>query len=365
MGSKKSKPSSRRVVKRKDGSPDMRHKKNREDAAKKLAAEQAAAKLARAEKRAAKKLAAEKEAARVLRKEKREAKRIEAAKEQKRQERAAKRKGKKTVAPEKPASKKKSDKPAKPKQPGYKARSKKIGAVNPAPKLKEIAKGLSKLRSPIYRLNSKIRKTKDRKILKELKAKRAQLEAQNSPGIEALKGQRKTVRTEIKKYDTYVAKRQEVLKQLAKVHRKRNKADEETDYDALEKLGYQEMKLLGDIYNLDKGMGIADEQDNPEEEKDEYDREDQEGGANYILDGDSPYPVWKAAKQLLSDLDSGEFKYYVIDGTRYSKDNEIQITADATSFWIDQKGIVGDSDGVINRFLNLETMTVKYKVINS
>lgn len=229
---------------------------------------------------------------------------------------------------------------------------------------KEIAsvkKELNKIRRPIYALNKKIKqapsKYYERKFKKE---KQAYLDKVQSD-ISSLVSKRTEASQKLKNYNKYLSEKSEIKRELSKIKRQKIKADESTDWKQLEKLSYKELKLLQQIDKINESLG-AKLNKTDVEAFDVSDYEDDPSG--YVIDENSPYAIWEAVKQFHIDLENPNWKYIVINGTRYSTKNKIELIAEASTFWIDTKTQIGGTP-FVNRFTNEKKKSVKYQIYSS
>ncbi len=261
----------------------------------------------------------------------------------------------------KKASSKKRSAPAKP------ARSKPASSTprklkQPEKELAGVQKEIRQVRSPIYALNRKIKEApstyRERKLKKERKERLKEVEGRLSGLIE----KRIELRTQIREFAEYKKEKGTWQRKVKRLEKKIDEAAGDKNLPVVEALRYDLLKALGEIDRLDKKMGA--ELKSPDLTKLDREAEDEEAGEGYELDGRSPYAIWEAIKQLHTDLDGGHFKFYVIDGVRLSAKQEVQITAHAAKFWVSAKRKT-DGTPYINRFVNFEKKSVKYKYYNS
>lgn len=261
----------------------------------------------------------------------------------------------------KKASSKKRSAPAKP------ARSKPAASTprklkQPQKELASIQKEIREVRSPLYALNKKIKQATSKYQERKLKKERREFLEVIEPHLSDLIGKRSELRTQVREFTGYKKEKTVLQRKVKRLEKRIDEAAGNRELEMAAKLNYQLLKALGEIDALDKKMGA--ELKTVDLTKFEREKEEEEGGEGYELDGRSPYPVWLAQKQLEQDLANGEFEYYVIDGRRFSKDSEIEITAHAAQFWVSAKRKT-DKTPYVNRFVNFETRSVKYKYYKS
>lgn len=255
---------------------------------------------------------------------------------------------KKRSAPAKPARSKPASTPRKLKQ--------------PAKELAGIQKEIRQVRSPLYSLNRKIKEAPTRYQERKLKKQRKEYLVSIETRLASLVDKRTELRTQIKEFKEHKKEKAVLQRKVKRLEKQIDEAAGNRELERATKLNHQLLKALGQIDDLDKKMGA--ELKTVDLTKFDREAEEEEGGEGYEIDGRSPYPVWLAQKQLEEDLANGEFEYYVIDGRRFSRESEIEITAYAAKFWVSAKRKT-DKTPYVNRFVNFETLSVKYKYYKS
>lgn len=229
-----------------------------------------------------------------------------------------------------------------------------IRIKSPKKELDQARKSIRKIKSPIYSLNKKIKEAPSAYYARKYKKQRKEYEASIQNELSRLIDKRSELS---KQYKIFVEKnedRQSTKRKISSLEKKIQDAIDDKDIKAAEKLRYQLVKYLSKLDKLHKEMGVAVEEFN-EGDIDE----DQEGGKGYESDPANPYAVWEAIKKLHEDLDSGEFKYIIVNGKRFSTNNPDEILLEASEFWVIIKNKRGGTP-LVNRFVNFKTMSVKY-----
>lgn len=228
--------------------------------------------------------------------------------------------------------------------------------------LVEVQKDIRKVRGPIYSLNRKIKDAPTQYQQRKLKRQKKEYLASIDQRLQGLAERRSDLRGKIKGYQEAVTERSAAKRRLTALLKKIDNAEENQNWKEVERLRFLELKELGIIDKLSEAAGI----ELKKTDKTKFDREDfeDEGGKGYELDERSPYSVWEAIKQLHQDLEKGAFKFFVINGKRFSSDNPIEITAEASIFWISIKKKT-DGTPYVNRYINIKRESVKYLYFNS
>lgn len=231
---------------------------------------------------------------------------------------------------------------------------------SPVKKLNQVRSDISKARRPVYALNAKIKNAPSKYYERKFKKERDQLLKKVDKQISYLKNQRSLLSDQLHRYEDAKKRKKSEYSKVYRIEDKIEKAIENRDIKEAERLRYQLLKHLGEIDRLRMEMGVIDKPSKPIP----ISPDTKEGGKGFILDSKSPYAIWEGIKQLHSDLDGGFFKFYIINGKRFSSANEIQITAEASQFWVASKKRT-DGTPYVNRFYNPTTKTVKYLHNNS
>jgi hypothetical protein len=228
--------------------------------------------------------------------------------------------------------------------------------------LVEVKKEIRHARRPLYDLNRKIKEAPTKYQERKLKKQRRDYLAGVEPRLQELVEKRSELNTKIKVYQGAVTERSSAKRRLKSIEKKIAAAEENLDWKEVERLSYLVVKERQKIDKLSEAAGI----ELKKTDLSKFDREEleDEGGEGYQLDQRSPYSIWEGIKQLHKDLDSGSFKFFVINGKRISGENAIQITAEASVFWISIKKR-RDGTPYINRYINFKSKSVKYKYFNS
>jgi hypothetical protein len=245
------------------------------------------------------------------------------------------------------------------------AKNKKSSQSKPAPvrlkspkkELEQTRKSIRKIKSPIYSLNRKIKEASSPYYARKYKKQKKEYEASIQGELNRLKDRRLELS---KQYKSYVEKneiRKSTKRKIYSIERKIEKAIDDKDIKAAEKLRYQLVKYLSQLDRLHRELGAEIEVF----DKDDLD-EDQGGGAGYEEDPANPYAIWEAIKKLHEDLDNGEFKYVIINGKRFSTNNPDEILLEASEFWVVLKNKKGGTP-LVNRFVNTKSLSVKYQSV--
>lgn len=259
------------------------------------------------------------------------------------------------MAKKKPSSKKRSA-PAKPAA----GASRKLR--QPAKELANVQKEIRQVRGPLYAINRKIKEAPTNYQERKLKKQRKEYLASIETRLAGLVDKRTELRDQVREFAELKKEKATLLRKVKRLEKKIDEASSDRNLPVAERLGHDLLKALGEIDRLDKKMGA--ELKTPDLTKFDREAEEEEGGEGYELDHRSPYAIWEAIKQLYADLDAGQFKYYVIDGVRLSAEKEVQITAHAAKFWVASKRKT-DGTPYINRYVNFQKKSVKYKYYNS
>jgi chromosome segregation ATPase len=228
--------------------------------------------------------------------------------------------------------------------------------ANPRKQLESVRKEIRKVKQPLYALNRKIKNAPSKYYERKFKKERNAYLESIQPRITDLTSRRTELTQRSKKYEENKQERSRVSRKVGALEKKIRDAVDNKDIKQAEKLRYQLLKQLGILDDLHRQMGVPI----PKADLSEFDRKDQEGGAGFEIDARSPYSIWEAIKQLDNDVNGGEFKYIIVNGKRFSTESVIQISAEASAFWITSKEKKQAGTPYINRFENDKTSTVKY-----
>lgn len=239
-----------------------------------------------------------------------------------------------------------------------KASKKKPSITSPKKELDSVRKELKSVRNKVYYFNKKIKSAPNRYQAGKIKKQRNELVAKLDPQIQSLTAKRDKLKQDAIKYDKYVHEKRKLAGKIGSIKRQIKKADEDRDYDKLKKLSHQELKYLGQLDNLNEENGV--EMEHITREDIDRDEMEDDGGANFELDDESPYAIWEAVKQLDRDLAKGVFKTYIIDTAKLPAQNVIQIQIEASQFWINTKNASTYSTPWVNRYINSKIGAVKY-----
>ena len=209
--------------------------------------------------------------------------------------------------------------------------------------LEALKKETQRIKRPLYNLNTKFNK------------ERKELEAKITPQLAPLIGKREDYRSLVKAYDTIREQKKAAQRKLKTAKKQLAKADEEQDYEALEKLTYQVLRLEGDIDKFNDILG----QEITRTEVEGYEPEEEETEKGWNEDPANPYTIWDAIKKLDQDLRSEQWEYFILNGKRFAKASIISIHIEASQFWLSLKKPKTDTPRV-NRYYNLLTKTIKY-----
>jgi len=218
-----------------------------------------------------------------------------------------------------------------------------------------VRKELRQARQPIYALNRKIKNAPSKYYKGKYRKERAALEAQLAPRLTSLSDRRDDFKTLQKAQDAIRIEKAITRKALTRLKKELNKADEELDYQAQQRLVPQIIKLQGNIDAMDAALG----KEILRTDTAGYLPSEEEGKRGYIEDPQNPYTIWQAMKQLDEDLKNPVWKHFVINGMHFSSDSVISIRQEATSFWLILKKPRTDTPKV-NRYVHLTKFTVKY-----
>ncbi len=263
--------------------------------------------------------------------------------------------------PAKQSSRSKPKKPA-PKQPAKKR------IASPKKKLDQVRKSIRQTKQPVYNLNRRIANAPTTSKQRKLKKERKDLLASIDKKLSGLNKQRASLRGKVKVFNEKKEQRARSVRRAWSLEAKIKKAADKKDLKTLEKLRYQLLKELGEISRHEKELKGMSGEVFPEEiptvfptEPEEEEDEEPQVGPEYIEDPNNPYAVWEAIRQLNTDLSSGEWKYIIINGKRFSTANEDEILAESSLFWlIVKKGSSKDDTPRVNRYMNMETKTIRY-----
>lgn len=219
----------------------------------------------------------------------------------------------------------------------------------------KVRREIRQARQPIYSLNRKIKEAPTRYYKAKYRKEKRALEAQLQPQLSALIERREDFKTLARNYEAIRKEKTAIRRQLKRINTALTKADEEGNYKELERLTYQVLKLEGNIDALSKQLGL-EIKTTPVED---YQPSDEEDEAGYLEDPANPYTIWQAIAQLDKDEESGNFKYFIINGKRLSAESVINITLESSKFWRSLKKPQTDTPRV-NRSFNLTRETVKY-----
>jgi hypothetical protein len=257
-----------------------------------------------------------------------------------------------------------------------KGKKKRAGAKRAAPKPKRpdirqpkkdlaaVQKEIRQVRSKVYAINRKIKEAPTKYRQRKLNQEKKKYLVENDERLQGLIDKRSGLKQTIHKYEENLAERNASKRRLTSIREKIKKAKRKKgNQEEVERLRYLELKELGLIDKLTEKVGV-ELQNKTDVSKFKRDDLEDEGGAGFELDEKSPYAIWEAIKQLHTDLDQGAFKYFIVNGKRFAADNRIQITAEASAFWIDIKGRTGGTPYVL-RYVNFKSKTVKYSYYQS
>lgn len=235
-------------------------------------------------------------------------------------------------------------------------------AKNPNKDLQKVRKDIRSLQNKTYAINRKISNAPSKYYARKYKKQYADELESLREQINTLSGTRSTLNVQVKEYKELTAERKEKRSKISAIDRQIKKAEENQDWEKISKLRNKQVKLLSEIDILSEKLGVKLNKPDVED----FEREDYEddAGKGFILDSNSPYAIWEAIKQVNIDLESGEFKYIIMDGEKYSTKDAIQAAAMASEFWVTSKSKVGGTP-YINRYTNEKTKTVKYLLFNS
>lgn len=231
---------------------------------------------------------------------------------------------------------------------------------SPKRELDSVRKEIRKAKQPLYSINRKIKNAPSKYYERKYKKERKDFLQNAESRLSELSTRRRDLSKQYKEYGVNQVERDSLKRRVRSIEKKIAAAVDDQDLSKVEHLRYQLLKGLGELDKLSEKMGIELEKTNISK----FNREEQDGGAGYEIDIKSPYAIWEAIKQLHLDLDGENFKYFVVNGKRYSSDSIIQITAEASDFWIASKKGTGGTP-YVNRYVNFKTKSVKYLHFNS
>lgn len=234
--------------------------------------------------------------------------------------------------------------------------------AQPRKELTGIQKEIRQVRNPLYKLNSKIKNAPNRYQAGKLKKERTAYLQQIEGRLTGLVEKRSELRAQIKEFDKLKRERVALKRQVRNLEKKIRVAADDQNLPVAEALRYDLLKKLGQIDELDKKMGASIKK--VDLTKFDREKEDDQGGKNFELDHRSPYAIWEAIKQLHIDLEEANFKFFIVNGKQFPSESVIQISAEASAFWVASKR-KADGTPYINRFINFKTNTVKYLYYNS
>lgn len=234
----------------------------------------------------------------------------------------------------------------------------------PKKDLAAIQKEIRQVRNKVYAINRKIKEAPTKYRKRKLNQEKKNYLSENDQHLQGLLDKRSDIKKTIRQYEYNLAERKASKRRLVSIQEKIKKAKrKKNNQEEIERLRYLELKELGIIDKLTENVGIT-LQNKTDLSKFKRDDLEDEGGAGFELDEKSPYAIWEAIKQLHLDLDHGAFKYFIVNGKRFAAENRIQITAEASAFWIDIKGRTGGTPYVL-RYVNFKSKTVKYTYYQS
>jgi len=246
---------------------------------------------------------------------------------------------------------------AKRKSKAAQAPTKKRTYRQPKKELDAVQKEIRQVRNPVYAFNRKIKEAPSKYKQGKIKKQRQAYLQGVDQRLNELVERRKELRATIREFQDFKNQRATAKRRATTLERKIKEAADDQDLVALNRLNEQLLKQLGEIDRLDELLGAKLDKTNIKD----FNREEEEDGSpGFELDARSPYAVWEAVRQLKEDLKSEALKYIIINGRRYSRNNPIEILAEASTFWISIKRRT-DGTPYVNRYLNLKTQTVKYK----
>lgn len=228
-------------------------------------------------------------------------------------------------------------------------------------KLISVRKELQSARQPIYLLNRKIKTATSKYYERKYKKERKALLESIEPKIKALQNERDNLRVLSKEYEQNKKEKRQAQNKSYSLQARINKAVNNGDIKEAEKLRYELLNLMGLIEKFKDKMGDK----SGKKHLSDFDPDSEDGGQGYELDSFSPYAIWEAVRQINKDLDSGDFKFFIINGIRYSAKNVIEIRLAAQEFLISTRKGLGDSDDYVNRFINEKKESVKYKIVSN
>lgn len=233
-----------------------------------------------------------------------------------------------------------------------------IRVKSPKKQLDQTRKAIRKIKAPIYSINRKIKNAPSAYYARKYKKEKKAYEASIKSNLSGLIDKRSDLTKKYKHFEKNQAARSSKKRQISSLEKKIRDAIDNKDIKSAEKLRYLLIKNLRELDKLHKEMGVELEEYN----EDEIIEEEQDGGPGFEIDPFSPYAVWEAIKKLHEDLANGEFKYFIVNGKRFSAENEDEILVEGSEFWVVIKKRKGGTP-LVNRFVNFKTKTVKYKSV--
>ena len=239
-------------------------------------------------------------------------------------------------------------------------KTKKIAA--PKKTLQEVSSKLSSVRRPLYAINKKIKNASSKYYERKFKKEREAYLRENELQIQELSRRKSELKRSLKEFEFTKKERTTAKRKATSIEKQIQAAIENKDIAAAEKLKHKLLKQLQEIDKLTEKLGVELNKTDP----DKYDKKDykKDEEAGFIPDPYNPYAIWEAIKQFHTDLESGEWDFIIVNGKRYSTNNPIQLTAEASDFWINSKEKT-DGTPYVLIFRNDQTRTSKYKIFAS
>lgn len=228
---------------------------------------------------------------------------------------------------------------------------------SPKKAIDAVNKQIRKIKDPVYRINRMLKsKQLSRKKRKELNETLSTYKMIIEEEVQSLREERADYKTLKRSFEKSKKAKNKLKREIAKIDKDLYKADEEGDYKAFQSLMYKKINRLQKLDEIKENAGYPVTKVDPSKHM----IEDEIDDSGYSEDPANPYPIWSAIKKLDSDILSGKFLYFVIDGKRIKHIHENMIRSEAAAFWNTIQSRVSSTPYVL-RFVNNKTKSVKYK----
>lgn len=230
---------------------------------------------------------------------------------------------------------------------------------------REIAKArkeLSRIRSKVYRLNAKEKSIRGRgsKAKKEaIRLEREKYIQDNKARINAAISKRDAAKDIAKIKVKILADRRRLKNEMKRLDVLLREADDSGNTKEFNRL-------------LDEKEDIIDMMDASIEAMDEIRKEADISGykpyegefdAGFVLSPLSPMSIWEAQEKLESDVKSGKYKFFIINGTKISSDNDGMVTEEMRQlrYYMDSAPGGVSTTPKVNIYYNRSVPAAKYE----